>query len=198
MHLTIQQLSAHLDAALQGASRQLVNRHLTLCEECRDELAALTMQDDVLAGVLNVATHPELFDLIGLQVRSALDPNKAGSLEKKIAALEEVHAQFRSQTEEKLKRESEARRRAGLEDDLADLAAAAAPGPMADIAEAPPPTPPVQARIEAPAPTREEIDREKSAAGDRAESRARAQRRAIEEESARAREEARGRHGVGT
>jgi hypothetical protein len=52
IHLTVHQVSAHLDGALVGTSLDLVVRHLKQCEACRGELAALRAQDQVLARLI--------------------------------------------------------------------------------------------------------------------------------------------------
>lgn len=51
-HLTPDQMSALLDGALEGRAREDVERHLAACERCREGLAALSAQDDLLARAL--------------------------------------------------------------------------------------------------------------------------------------------------
>lgn len=51
-HLTIQQVSASLDGALDGVSLELVVRHLGSCRDCRDRHARLSKQDDALRRML--------------------------------------------------------------------------------------------------------------------------------------------------
>ena len=110
MHLTLQQLSAHLDEALQGASLQAVERHLSACEACRDELAALTMQDEVLATVLRGESDPKLFELITLQVLAAIHPQKARDLQKRIKTLELARAEHRLRAETQALSDADERR----------------------------------------------------------------------------------------
>ena len=87
MHLTHQQLSAQLDEALEGASLQLVDHHLSKCERCRDELAALTLQDRMLTEALTPDSNVENAELIALEVRCELYPQKAKELEDRIDAI---------------------------------------------------------------------------------------------------------------
>ncbi|MGH3054378.1 MAG: zf-HC2 domain-containing protein, partial [Gaiellaceae bacterium] len=109
MHLSPQQLSAHLDSALHGASLQLVEGHLESCERCRDELAALTLQDHMLGEALRGDTDRELFDLIGLRVQSVVHPQRARALEKSIAELERTREERRRHAEEVARRVTELR-----------------------------------------------------------------------------------------
>ncbi len=51
-HLTVQQLSASLDGAVTGPSLELVVRHLSACQECRDRQARLARHDDALRRLL--------------------------------------------------------------------------------------------------------------------------------------------------
>lgn len=51
-HLTIQQVSASLDGALDGVSLELVVRHLGSCRDCRDRHARLSKQDDAMRRML--------------------------------------------------------------------------------------------------------------------------------------------------
>ena len=51
-HATIQQLSAFVDGALTGVSRDLVTRHLASCASCRERHAMWRIHDDVLQRVL--------------------------------------------------------------------------------------------------------------------------------------------------
>ena len=51
-HATIQQLSAFVDGALTGVSRDLVTRHLASCASCRERHAMWRIYDDVLQRVL--------------------------------------------------------------------------------------------------------------------------------------------------
>ena len=95
-HLSPQQLSAHLDGALQGASLQTVEGHLEQLRACRDELAALTLQDQMLTEALRGETDRELFDLIGLRVQSVVHPQRARALEKSISELEQARDERRS------------------------------------------------------------------------------------------------------
>jgi hypothetical protein len=116
-HLTPQQLSARLDEALQGVEHRSVEWHLSECEPCRDALAALTMQDNVLADVLRGETDDDLFRLIALQVERTIHPQKARKLHHEIEKLERQHVESRRLAEEQAWREAQARRSAGLDRD---------------------------------------------------------------------------------
>ena len=52
-HVSIQQLSAFLDGALVGVSRELVTRHLTACAHCRERHAGWRANDDALRRALS-------------------------------------------------------------------------------------------------------------------------------------------------
>ena len=52
-HVSVQQLSAFLDGALVGVSRELVARHLESCMGCRERHAQWRAGDDVLRRVLS-------------------------------------------------------------------------------------------------------------------------------------------------
>ena len=51
-HVSVQQLSAFVDGALVGVSRELVTRHLTACAQCRERHAGWRANDDALRRVL--------------------------------------------------------------------------------------------------------------------------------------------------
>ena len=181
-HLSPQQLSAHLDSALHGASLQTVEQHLEACEKCRDELAALELQDQMLSEELRGESDRELFELIGLRVQSVVHPQRARALEKAIGELEKSRAERRSQAEAVARRVQEQR---GL--------GATGEEPFLPPAPIAPPSPP---RI-APGPPAVEADAHPSPAAelrrralDEARERAEAEARAFALESERAREEA--------
>ena len=51
-HVSVQQLSAFIDSALSGVSRELVTRHLAVCGACRDKHAAWKAADEALRQAL--------------------------------------------------------------------------------------------------------------------------------------------------
>lgn len=60
IHLTIHQLSSHLDRELPESSTELVRRHLQSCDECSERFAALREQEEALDRLL-VHEPPEEF-----------------------------------------------------------------------------------------------------------------------------------------
>ncbi len=52
-HVSVQQLSAFLDGALAGVSRELVTRHLASCTGCRERHAGWRARDEALRRVLS-------------------------------------------------------------------------------------------------------------------------------------------------
>ena len=51
-HVSKQQLSAFVDGALSGVSRELVTRHLAACHSCREKHMAWKAADEALRGAL--------------------------------------------------------------------------------------------------------------------------------------------------
>ena len=157
-HLSAQQFSAHLDSALQGASLQVLETHLEACEKCRDEFAALTLQDQMLAEALRGESDRELFDLIGLRVQSVVHPQRARALEKSIQELEKARGERRRQAEAVAKRVAEHRQQRPSVDEPEHPAheGVAAPEhaapPVTRAANAPPVLPVSHAEPAPPAP----------------------------------------------
>jgi colicin import membrane protein len=160
-HLSPQQLSAHLDSALHGASLQTVETHLEMCEKCRDELAALTLQDQMLGEALRGDTDRELFDLIGLRVQSDVHPQRARALEKSILELERTRDERRRHAQAVARQVQEQRQQAPDIDETPGAlparsapAGSAAPLSPSAIGTTPPaparPTPPVVPAISGP------------------------------------------------
>jgi colicin import membrane protein len=160
-HLSPQQLSAHLDSALHGASLQTVETHLEMCEKCRDELAALTLQDQMLGEALRGDTDRELFDLIGLRVQSDVHPQRARALEKSILELERTRDERRRHAQALARQVQEQRQQApDIDETPGALPARSAPAgsdaplPLAAIGTTPPapvrPAPPALPAISGP------------------------------------------------
>jgi colicin import membrane protein len=149
-HLSPQQLSAHLDSALHGASLQTVETHLEMCEKCRDELAALTLQDQMLGEALRGDTDRELFDLIGLRVQSDVHPQRARALEKSILELERTRDERRRHAQAVARQVQEQRQQApDIDETPGALPARSAPAGSAAPLPARP-TPPVVPAISGP------------------------------------------------
>jgi len=199
-HLSPQQLSAHLDAALSGASLQLVEHHLQICERCRDELAALTLQDQMLTEALHGENDRELFELIGLRVQSVVHPQRARALEKAIAELERARGERRRHAEAVARRVTEAREMgAGADPGRSAIprwgeerdAPAAAPGPANPIEPDAAMSPAAELRRRALDEARTRAEAEARAFALESErARDEAERRVLDEAAARARHEA--------
>ncbi len=62
IHLTLHQLSAHLDGELAEASTELVRRHLSQCSECTERFALIEAQEEILECLLNHDPGEAFFD----------------------------------------------------------------------------------------------------------------------------------------
>ena len=71
-HLTVQQLSAALDGALNGPSLELVVHHLAHCHECRDRQARLARNDDVMRRLLSQDPHDFFLDDLERRVEAVV------------------------------------------------------------------------------------------------------------------------------
>ena len=67
-HLTNEQLSELLDGALDREARELAERHLESCGECRETLAALGAQDSMLQKALEHDPGDAYFEDFAAQV----------------------------------------------------------------------------------------------------------------------------------
>ena len=72
VHLTIQQLSSHLDTELSEASKALVDRHLASCDACASSLARLAAQEEGLAQALTSDPDDEFFDRLTREVEERM------------------------------------------------------------------------------------------------------------------------------
>jgi len=77
-HATIQQLSAFLDGALTGVSRDLVTRHLAGCTSCRERHAMWRIHDEVLQRVLAWEPDERILEECSNRVELALTAERKG------------------------------------------------------------------------------------------------------------------------
>jgi hypothetical protein len=71
-HLTTEQLSARLDDALRGNTREAADRHLAACAECRAALAALAAQDAQLGQALHHDPGEAYFESFAARVEDRI------------------------------------------------------------------------------------------------------------------------------
>ena len=77
-HLTVQQLSAFLDGALTGVSRDLVNRHLSACSSCRERHAMWRIYDEMLRRTLSWEPVEQTLEDSSARVELALTAERKG------------------------------------------------------------------------------------------------------------------------
>ena len=77
-HVTVQQLSAFLDGALTGVSRDLVTRHLTACADCRERHALWHIYDEVLQRVLSWEPNERTMEEASARVELTLTAERRG------------------------------------------------------------------------------------------------------------------------
>ena len=77
-HVTAQQLSAFLDGALSGVSRELVTRHLAACADCRERHALWHIYDEVLQRVLSWEPNERTMEEASARVELALTAERRG------------------------------------------------------------------------------------------------------------------------
>ena len=77
-HVTAQQLSAFLDGALSGVSRELVTRHLAACADCRERHALWHIYDEVLQRVLSWEPDEHTMEEASARVELALTAERRG------------------------------------------------------------------------------------------------------------------------
>lgn len=79
IHVTIQQLSSHLDGELSGASADLVKRHLASCTECDSKFAALKEQEELLSKMLMHDPGDAFFDQLAIDLEKLIGMRAATS-----------------------------------------------------------------------------------------------------------------------
>ena len=77
-HVTVQQLSAFLDGALAGVSRELVTRHLAACADCRERHALWHIYDEVLQRVLSWEPNERTMEEASARVELTLTAERRG------------------------------------------------------------------------------------------------------------------------
>jgi hypothetical protein len=77
-HVTAQQLSAFLDGALSGVSRELVTRHLAACADCRERHALWHIYDEVLQRVLSWEPSDHVMEEASTRVELTLTAERRG------------------------------------------------------------------------------------------------------------------------
>ncbi len=77
-HLSVQQLSASLDGALAGVSRELVMRHLAACASCRERHAGWSANDDALRRVLSWEPDERMLEEWSSRVELTLTAERKG------------------------------------------------------------------------------------------------------------------------
>jgi len=77
-HVTAQQLSAFLDGALAGVSRELVTRHLAACADCRERHALWHIYDEVLQRVLSWEPNERTMEEASTRVELTLTAERRG------------------------------------------------------------------------------------------------------------------------
>jgi len=77
-HVTAQQLSAFLDGALSGVSRELVTRHLAACADCRERHALWHIYDEVLQRVLSWEPDEHSMEEASARVELTLTAERRG------------------------------------------------------------------------------------------------------------------------
>ena len=77
-HVTAQQLSAFLDGALTGVSRDLVTRHLAACADCRERHALWHIYDEVLQRVLSWEPNDRTMEEASTRVELTLTAERRG------------------------------------------------------------------------------------------------------------------------
>jgi len=76
--VTVQQLSAFLDGALTGVSRDLVTRHLAACPDCRERHALWHIYDEVLQRVLSWEPSERTMEEASTRVELTLTAERRG------------------------------------------------------------------------------------------------------------------------
>ena len=77
-HVTVQQLSAFIDGALAGVSRELVTRHLAACADCRERHALWHIYDEVLQRVLSWEPNERTMEEASARVELTLTAERRG------------------------------------------------------------------------------------------------------------------------
>lgn len=79
IHVTIQQLSSHLDRELSEGSSALVREHLSSCEACAAKFAKLEAQGATLAMALTREPDDALLDRLTQTIESRIRSEEAGA-----------------------------------------------------------------------------------------------------------------------
>ena len=77
-HVSIQQLSAFVDGALTGVSRDLVTRHLASCPDCRERHAMWHIYDEVLKRVLSWEPNERTLEEASARIEMILTAERRG------------------------------------------------------------------------------------------------------------------------
>lgn len=77
-HVSVQQLSAFIDSALSGVSRELVTRHLAACSACRDKHAAWKAADEALRQALAWAPNERTLEGWSSRVEMCITAERKG------------------------------------------------------------------------------------------------------------------------
>jgi hypothetical protein len=77
-HVSIQQLSAFVDGALTGVSRELVTRHLAACPDCRERHAMWHIYDEVLKRVLSWEPNERTLEEASARIELILTAERRG------------------------------------------------------------------------------------------------------------------------
>lgn len=155
-HVTVQQLSAFLDGALTGVSRDLVTRHLAACADCRERHALWHIYDEVLQRVLSWEPNERTMEEASARVELTLTAERRGLPPPEFTSA--LHAVIAGSP-----RQSSSPAGSGLFPALPPVAAAAAaaapaparqpaPPPPAAAPPSPPPAPPVPVASAPPPP----------------------------------------------
>ena len=130
-HVTAQQLSAFLDGALSGVSRELVTRHLAACADCRERHALWHIYDEVLQRVLSWEPDEHTMEQASSRVELALTAERRGLVPPEFTSvLNPVSAPGASSPSA-----------SGMFPALPPLAGLVAPAPPRPVAAAPPAPP---------------------------------------------------------
>jgi hypothetical protein len=130
--VTAQQLSAFLDGALSGVSRELVTRHLAACADCRERHALWHIYDEVLQRVLSWEPDEHSMEEASARVELALTAERRGLTPPGFASV--LHPVIASNPTSPST--------AGLYPTLPPMAPPRAAAPQWPIASAPPPPAP--------------------------------------------------------
>ncbi len=87
-HVSVQQISAYVDSALTGVSRELVTRHLAACASCRERHAAWRKQDEALRRVLSWEPDERTLEEWSSRVELAITAERKGLPAPEFSALQ--------------------------------------------------------------------------------------------------------------